>query len=79
MVNQKMPSNGEVVTSRCLGSKFLVLRIWQIKTKEIDMHDFPVHDCTREPNSSPYFSSIVRPWKEPSLLFTSINFASMVR
>ena len=33
------------------------------KTKEMGMHDFPVHDCTQEPNSSPYFSSLVRPWK----------------
>ena len=43
--------------------KFLVLQIWQIKTKEMDMHDFPVHDCAQEPNSSPYFSSIVGPRK----------------
>ena len=27
--------------------------------EKIDMCDFPLHDCTQEQNSSPYFSSIV--------------------
>ena len=32
------------------------------------MHDFPVHDCTRDQNGVPYFSSIVRQCKWSSLL-----------
>ena len=35
--------------------------------KEVDMYDFPVHDCTQEQNGSPYFSSIVRRYRWPSL------------
>ena len=31
------------------------------------MYDFPVHDYTQEQNGSPYFSSIVRQCKWPSL------------
>ena len=31
------------------------------------MYDFPVHDCTRDQNGVPYFSSIVRQCKWPSL------------
>ena len=33
----------------------------------VDTYDLPVHDCTREQNSSPYFSSIVRQCKWLSL------------
>ena len=31
------------------------LQVWQKKTKILDMCDFPVHDCTQEQNSSPYY------------------------
>ena len=37
------------------------------KNEKIDMYDFPAHDCTQELNSSPYFSSIDRQCKGPSL------------
>ena len=59
----------KVVTSLCHGNKISgsqqteVLQIWQKKkkTKKNDMHAvFPVHDGTREQNSSPYLASIVR-------------------
>ena len=37
---------------------------WSSKTgrkfEKIGLYDFPVHDCTQEQNSSPYFSSFVR-------------------
>ena len=40
---------------------------WQ-KRKRKNWHcDFPVHDCTLEENGSPYFSSVVRQCKWPSL------------
>ena len=28
------------------------------KKEKFNMHDFAVHDCTKEQNGSPYFSSI---------------------
>lgn len=37
------------------------------KTKEVDMYDFPVHDCIQEQNGSPYLSFIVRQCKWPSV------------
>ena len=36
-------------------------------SEKVDMSDFPVHDHTQEQNGSPYFSSIVRQSKWPSL------------
>ena len=47
--------------------KTVALEIWQKKTKEVDMYDFPVHDCIQEQNGSPYLSFIVRQCKWPSL------------
>ena len=61
----------EVATSRCHGSKIsgslqtVVLQIWQKKNEKIDVYKF--HDYTQEQNGSPYFSSIVRECKWPSL------------
>ena len=59
----------EVVMSRCHGSNIF----WILtkrgpanmaeKTEKVDMHDFPVHDCTHEQNGSPYFSSIIAQYK----------------
>ena len=64
---------GEAVTSRCHGSEIsgsqqaVVLQIWQEK-KMIKMTCMtPLHDCTQDQNGSPYFSSIVRQCKWPSL------------
>ena len=37
----------------------VVLQIWQKKMKKINMYDFPVHHCTQEQNSIPYFSLMV--------------------
>ena len=37
------------------------------KNEDIDMYDFHECDCTQEQNSNPYFSSIVRQPKWPSL------------
>ena len=37
------------------------------KNEKIDINDFPLHDYTQEQNGSPYFSSIVRLCKWPSL------------
>ena len=55
--------NGE--TSHCYCSKIIfgsqqnkILQIRKKKSKtknENDMYDFPVHDCTQEQNSTPYF------------------------
>ena len=36
-------------------------------SKKADMYDFPVHDYTLEQNGSPYFSSVIRQCKWPSL------------
>ena len=36
-------------------------------SEKADMYDFPLHDYTQEQNGSPYFSSIVRQCKWPSL------------
>ena len=50
-------------------------------SEKVDMYDFPAHDYTQEQNGSPYFSSIVRQCKSPSLsrrLLWSTNFATMV-
>ena len=58
--------------SRCSGSKIsesqqnVALQIWQEKKNEkIDVYKF--HDYTQEQNDSPYFSSIVRQCKWPSI------------
>ena len=53
--------------SCCHGSKIsggsqeiVVLQIWQKKKNEKNnVYDFPVHYCTQEQNSIPYFSSMV--------------------
>ena len=59
----------EVVTSRCMVTKE--------KNETNDVYTvFPVHDCTQE-NRSPYFSSIFRQCKWPSLS-RSRNFATMI-
>ena len=42
-----------------------------------DIYPFPPHHCTEEQNGSPYFSSIIRECKWPSLSRTR-NFANMV-
>ena len=53
--------------SKCLGLN----KSWSCKfgrkTKNIDMYVFPMHDCTQEQSGSPYYSSIVRYCKWPSL------------
>ena len=36
-------------------------------SRKKNVYDFPVHDCTKEQNSGPYFSSIVQQCKWPSL------------
>ena len=36
-------------------------------SKKVDMYDFPVDYYTQEQNGSPYFSSIIRQCKWPSL------------
>ena len=60
----------EVVTSRCHGNK--------TKNETNDVYTvFPVHDCTQEQNGSPYFFSIFRQWKWPSLSRSS-NFATII-
>ena len=46
-------------------AKFLDLnKLWSCKSgrkknEKIEVYDFPVHDCTQEQNSSPYFTSII--------------------
>ena len=52
--------------SCCHGSKIsggsqeiVVLQIWQKKNEKNNVYDFPVHYCTQEQNSIPYFSSMV--------------------
>ena len=40
---------------------------WQKRERKNWHCDFPVHDCTLEENGSPYFSSVVRQCKWPSL------------
>ena len=46
----------------------VVLPIIMIEnSKKVDMYDSPVHDYTQEQNGSPYFSSIIRQYKWPSL------------
>ena len=76
----------EVVTSRCHGSRLsgsqqtVVQQISQkrkTKKKKNDIYPFPAHHCTEEQNGSPYFSSIIRECKWPSLSRTR-NFANMV-
>ena len=61
----------QAVTSSCHGSKISgcqqtnIANIAEGKTRKekIDTYDFPVHDCTQEPNGSPYFSFIVHQCK----------------
>ena len=54
--------------SRISGSQQTVVsQIYGRRDEKIDMHDFPVHDCTQEQNVSPYFPSVFRQWKWPSL------------
>ena len=61
----------EVVTSRCHGNKTK-------KNETNDMYTvFPVHDCTQGQNGSPYFFSIFRQCKWPSLS-RSGNFATII-
>ena len=79
-----MPVERRRRLSRCHGSKISgsqqTVVLADKKNEKIDMYDFPVHDCTQEQNGSPYFSSIDRQRKWPSLLFllTCKNFAVMV-
>ena len=62
----------EVVTSRYHGNKT------KTKNEKNDMYTvFPVHDCTQEQNGSPYFFSIFRQCKWPSLS-RSRNFATII-
>ena len=35
-----------------------IIKLWQKKKEKFNMHDFAVHDCTKEQNSNPYFSSV---------------------
>ena len=61
----------QAVTSPCHGSKISgcqqtnmkILKKEKQEKKKIDTYDFPVHDCTQEPNGSLYFSSIVHQCK----------------
>ena len=54
-------------------AKFLVLQIWQKKTKKTEMYVSCVTDCTQSQNGSPYFSSIVGQWKWPPLSRKSVE------
>ena len=46
----------------------VVLQMRHWKKRTVGVYDFPVIDCTQDENGSPFFSSIVRQWKWPSLL-----------
>ena len=51
--------------SRCHGRKIsgsrqtVVQQIWQKKSENIYIYDFPAHDCAEEQNVNPQFSSII--------------------
>ena len=46
-------------SSKISGSQQTVVsQIYGRRDEKIDMHDFPVHDCTQEQNVSPYFPSV---------------------
>ena len=48
------------------------------KNDKVNMNSFPVHDCTQEQNSGPYFSSIVRQCKWPSLSRKIVKIQIMI-
>ena len=69
--------------SRCQGSKMsgseqTVAHGTKKKNEQVNMNSFPVHDCTQEQNSSPYFSSIVRQCKWPSLSRKIVKIQIMI-
>ena len=66
-VNGKPIERGEVVTSRCHGSKISESLQTLHLCKNGRKNDFPVHDCTEDQNGSPHYSSIVQQCKWSSL------------
>ena len=51
----------------------VVLQMRHWKKRTVGVYDFPVLDCTQDENGSPFFSSIVRQWKWPSLSRTMVE------
>ena len=51
----------------------VVLQMLHWKKPTVGVYDFPLLDCTQDENGSPFFSSIVRQWKWPSLSRTMVE------